>query len=160
MLFRSILFLNQLRQKIGVYFGNPETTTGGNALKFYASVRLDIRKKESIKKGDAIVGIGVRVKVVKNKVAPPFKQAEFTVMYGKGIDREDELLRLGVDNDLIEKSGAWYSIDDLRIGQGKEAAAQFLKEHPDLSTDIEKKLRAKLGIANKDKEQKAENEKL
>ncbi len=156
----AILFLNQLRQKIGVYFGNPETTTGGNALKFYASVRLDIRKKESIKKGDAIVGIGVRVKVVKNKVAPPFKQAEFTVMYGKGIDREDELLRLGVDNDLIEKSGAWYSIDDLRIGQGKEAAAQFLREHPDLSTDIEKKLRAKLGIANKDKEQKAENEKL
>jgi len=156
----AIVFLNQLRQKIGVYFGNPETTTGGNALKFYASVRLDIRKKESIKKGDAIVGIGVRVKVVKNKVAPPFKQAEFTVMYGKGIDREDELIRLGVNNDLVEKSGAWYSVDDLRIGQGKEAAAQFLREHPELSTDIEKKLREKLGIANKDKEQKAENEKL
>ncbi len=156
----AIVFLNQLRQKIGVYFGNPETTTGGNALKFYASVRLDIRKKESIKKGDAIVGIGVKVKVVKNKVAPPFKQAEFTVVYGKGIDREDEFLRLGVNNDLIEKSGAWYSVDDLRIGQGKEAAAQFLREHPDLSTDIEKKLREKLGIANKDKEQKAENEKL
>jgi len=153
----AILFLNQLRQKIGVFFGNPETTTGGNALKFYASVRLDIRKKESIKKGDRIVGIGVKVKVVKNKVAPPFRQAEFTVMYGKGIDHEDELLRLGVENNLIEKSGSWYSVDDLRIGQGKDSAGQFLKEHPELSSNIEKRLREKLGIAE-EKANKKEND--
>ncbi len=145
----AIIFLNQLRQKIGVFFGNPETTTGGNALKFYASVRLDIRKKQLLKKDDEVIGTTVRVKVAKNKVAPPFRYAEFNVMYGTGIDHNNEILTLGVDNDLIEKSGSWYSIEDMRIGQGKDAASKFLNEHPELSQKIEEQIREKLGISVK-----------
>ncbi len=155
----AIIFLNQLRQKIGVFFGNPETTTGGNALKFYASVRLDIRKRQLIKKDDTVVGTIVKVKVAKNKVAPPFRYAEFNVMYGTGIDHDYEILTLGVDNDLIEKSGSWYSIEDMRIGQGKDSASLFLKEHPELSQKIEGQLREKLGIPTKPiKQDKETNE--
>ncbi len=145
----AIIFLNQLRQKIGVFFGNPETTTGGNALKFYASVRLDIRKRQLIKKDDTVIGTTVKVKVAKNKVAPPFRYAEFNVMYGTGIDHGYEILTLGVDNDLIEKSGSWYSVEDMRIGQGKDAASLFLEEHPELSQKIEGQIREKLGIPTK-----------
>ncbi len=155
----AIIFLNQLRQKIGVFFGNPETTTGGNALKFYASVRLDIRKRQLIKKDDTVVGTIVKVKVAKNKVAPPFRYAEFNVMYGTGIDHDYEILTLGVDNDLIEKSGSWYSIEDMRIGQGKDSASLFLKEHPELSKKIEGQIREKLGIPTKPiKQDKETNE--
>ncbi len=155
----AIIFLNQLRQKIGVFFGNPETTTGGNALKFYASVRLDIRKRQLIKKDDTVVGTIVKVKVAKNKVAPPFRYAEFNVMYGTGIDHGYEILTLGVDNDLIEKSGSWYSVEDMRIGQGKDSASLFLKEHPELSKKIEGQIREKLGIPTKPiKQDKETNE--
>ncbi len=155
----AIIFLNQLRQKIGVFFGNPETTTGGNALKFYASVRLDIRKRQLIKKDDTVVGTIVKVKVAKNKVAPPFRYAEFNVMYGTGIDHDYEILTLGVDNDLIEKSGSWYSVEDMRIGQGKDSASLFLKEHPELSKKIEGQIREKLGIPTKPiKQDKETNE--
>jgi recombination protein RecA len=136
-----VIFINQIRMKIGVMFGSPETTTGGNALKFYSSVRLDIRRIGAIKKGDEVIGNQTRVKVVKNKMAPPFKQAEFEILYGKGISREGELLDLGVDNGLVEKSGAWDSYQGDRIGQGKENSRQFLKEHEDTAADIEKKLR-------------------
>src|SRR6187455_2134182 len=142
------IFINQLREKIGVMFGNPETTTGGNALKFYASVRLDIRRTGSIKKGDEVIGSETRVKVVKNKVAPPFKQAEFDILYGEGISREGEIVELGVQHKLIEKSGAWYAYKGDKIGQGKDNAREFLREHRDIAAEIESKIRAAVGVAN------------
>jgi recombination protein RecA len=139
-----VIFINQIRMKIGVMFGNPETTTGGNALKFYASVRLDIRRIGAIKKGDEILGNETRVKVVKNKMAPPFKKAEFQILYGEGISREAELIDLGVQHGFVEKSGAWYSYGSDRIGQGKDNVREFLKQNPDIAGEIEAKLRAKL----------------
>jgi len=139
-----VVFINQIRMKIGVMFGNPETTTGGNALKFYASVRLDIRRIGQIKKGDEILGNETRVKVVKNKVAPPFKQVQFDIMYGAGISREGEIIDLGVKLDLVEKSGAWYSYKSEKIGQGKDNARQFLKDNPEIAEEIETKIRAEL----------------
>ncbi|MBI2396465.1 MAG: recombinase RecA [Xanthomonadales bacterium] len=139
-----VIFINQIRMKIGVMFGNPETTTGGNALKFYASVRLDIRRIGSVKRGEEVIGSETRVKVVKNKMAPPFKQAEFEILYGEGTSREGELIEMGVANNLIEKSGAWYSYNGERIGQGKDNVRLFLKEHSDMADDIEAKLRAKM----------------
>ena len=139
-----VIFINQIRIKIGVMFGNPETTTGGNALKFYSTVRLDIRRIGAIKKGDEIVGNETRVKVVKNKVAPPFKKAEFEIMYGHGISREGEIIDLGVEEDIVEKSGSWYSYGTDRIGQGKENAREYLIEHPEVTDEIESKLREKL----------------
>ena len=139
-----VIFINQIRMKIGVMFGNPETTTGGNALKFYASVRLDIRRIGSIKKGEEVIGSETRVKVVKNKVAPPFKMAEFEILYGTGISREGEIVDLGVKQNIIEKSGAWYSFEGERIGQGKENARDFLLEHKDIAATIEKRVRAEL----------------
>ncbi|MBB1399057.1 recombinase RecA [Pseudoalteromonas sp. SG44-8] len=135
------IFINQIRMKIGVMFGNPETTTGGNALKFYASVRLDIRRIGSVKEGDEVVGNETRVKVVKNKVAPPFKQAEFIIMYGEGISKHGELIDLGVKHKLVEKAGAWYSYNGSKVGQGKSNSIKFLKENPDISNEIEGKLR-------------------
>src|SRR4051794_28473424 len=142
-----VIFINQIRMKIGVMFGNPETTTGGNALKFYASVRMDIRRIGSIKKGDEVTGSETRVKVVKNKVAPPFRQAEFDVMYGEGISREGELLEIGVLHAVLEKSGAWYIYGSDRLGQGKDNARDFLKENPQLAREIEAKIREKAGVA-------------
>ncbi len=139
-----VIFINQIRMKIGVMFGNPETTTGGNALKFYASVRLDIRRIGSIKKGDEVIGSETRVKVVKNKVAPPFKTAEFEILYGTGISREGEIVDLGVKQNIIDKAGAWYSYEGERIGQGKENARDFLIEHKDVAAAIEKRIRADL----------------
>lgn len=136
-----VIFINQIRMKIGIVFGNPETTTGGNALKFYASVRLDIRRIGSVKDGDEIVGSETRVKVVKNKVAPPFKQAEFDILYNEGISRESEIINLGVLHNFIEKSGAWFSYNGQRIGQGKENVRQFLKDNPTISHEIEAKIR-------------------
>jgi recombination protein RecA len=138
-----VIFINQIRMKIGVMFGNPETTTGGNALKFYASVRLDIRRIGAIKKGDEVVGNETRVKVVKNKIAPPFRQAEFEILYGHGISREGEIIDLGVAENLVEKSGSWYSCKGDRIGQGKENARDYLIEHPDVAAQIEAQIRAK-----------------
>ncbi|MEM5552960.1 recombinase RecA [Pseudoalteromonas sp. NEC-BIFX-2020_002] len=135
------IFINQIRMKIGVMFGNPETTTGGNALKFYASVRLDIRRIGSVKEGDEVVGNETRVKVVKNKVAPPFKQAEFIIMYGQGISKHGELIDLGVKHKLVEKAGAWYSYNGSKVGQGKSNSIKFLKENPEISDEIEGKLR-------------------
>ena len=139
-----VIFINQIRMKIGVMFGNPETTTGGNALKFYASVRLDIRRIGAIKKGDEVIGNETRVKVVKNKMAPPFKQAEFEILYGEGISRPGELIELGVKQGLIEKAGAWYSYGGERIGQGKDNVRNFLKAHPEIFAEIESKLREQL----------------
>ena len=139
-----VIFINQIRMKIGVMFGNPETTTGGNALKFYASVRLDIRRTGAIKKGDEIVGNETRVKVVKNKMAPPFRQAEFEILYGEGISREGELIDLGVKNGIVDKAGAWYSYKSDRIGQGKDNVRGFLKDNPEVAADIDQQLRAKL----------------
>jgi len=136
-----VIFINQIRMKIGVMFGNPETTTGGNALKFYASVRLDIRRTGNVKEGDEVIGSETRVKVVKNKVAPPFKQAEFDILYNEGISRESEIILLGVQLGLIDKSGAWFSYNGQRIGQGKENARQFLKEQPAMAKEIEAKIR-------------------
>ena len=141
-----VIFINQLREKIGVMFGNPETTTGGRALKFYASVRLDIRRISSIKEGEEIIGSRVKVKVVKNKVAPPFKEAEFDIIYGEGISRIGSLLDLGVEHKIVEKSGSWFSYAGDRIGQGRENAKRFLQEHPALTNEIEGKLRAALGM--------------
>jgi recombination protein RecA len=141
-----VIFINQIRQKIGVMFGNPETTTGGNALKFYASVRLDIRRIGAIKDREEVVGNTTRVKVVKNKVAPPFKQVEFDIMYGEGISKTGELLDLGVKAGVVEKSGAWFSYGDERIGQGRENAKQFLKDNPDVAYAIEDKIRASHGL--------------
>ncbi len=139
-----VIFINQIRMKIGVMFGNPETTTGGNALKFYSSVRLDIRRTGTIKKGDEAIGNETRVKVVKNKLAPPFKQAEFEILYGEGISREGEILDLGVRQGIVDKSGAWYSYQGERIGQGKENARQFLREHPETAAEIERRIREQL----------------
>jgi len=139
-----VIFINQIRMKIGVMFGSPETTTGGNALKFYSSVRLDIRRIGAIKKGDEVVGNQTRVKVVKNKMAPPFKQAEFEILYGEGISREGEIIDLGVAEGIVDKSGAWYSYNGDRIGQGKENVRQFLRENPDMAAEIEAQLRARL----------------
>ena len=139
-----VIFINQIRMKIGVMFGNPETTTGGNALKFYASVRLDIRRTGAIKKGDEVIGSETRVKVVKNKVAPPFREAHFEILYGEGISRLGEVIDLGVEHNFVEKSGSWYACNGERIGQGKENAKQYLKEHPEMALDIETKLRQKL----------------
>ncbi len=139
-----VIFINQIRMKIGVMFGNPETTTGGNALKFYSSVRLDIRRTGAIKKGDEVVGSETRVKVVKNKVSPPFKQAEFEILYGEGISRAGEIITLGVAQGLIDKSGAWYSYRGERIGQGKENVRKFLKENPEIAAEIEANIRAAL----------------
>ena len=137
-----VIFINQIRMKIGVMFGNPETTTGGNALKFYSSVRIDIRRTGALKKGDEIIGNETRVKVVKNKVAPPFKQAHFDIMYNEGISRQSELIELGVQNNIVEKTGAWYSYEGDRLGQGKENVRNYLKENPELAQEIENKIRA------------------
>jgi len=142
----TIIFINQIRMKIGVMFGNPETTTGGNALKFYASVRLDIRRTGAIKKGDEVLGSETRVKVLKNKMAPPFKQARFSIMYGEGISHAGEVLDMGVEQKLVNKSGAWYAMGTERIGQGRDNAITFLKEHPDMMGDIEVRLRDGLGL--------------
>jgi len=139
-----VIFINQIRMKIGVMFGSPETTTGGNALKFYASIRLDIRRIGALKKGDEIIGNQTRVKVVKNKMAPPFKQAEFEILYGEGISRQGEIIELGVKQNIIDKSGAWYSYNGDRIGQGKENVRQFLKDNPAMAAEIEARLRSEL----------------
>ncbi|MEW9273186.1 MULTISPECIES: recombinase RecA [Gluconobacter] len=141
-----VIFLNQIRMKIGVMFGNPETTTGGNALKFYSSIRLDIRRIGSIKDKDEVVGNQTRVKVVKNKMAPPFRQVEFDIMYGEGISKMGELLDLGVKGNIVEKSGAWFSFDSQRIGQGRENAKQFLRDHPEMASEIERRIRAEAGV--------------
>ena len=142
----TAIFINQLREKIGVFFGSPETTTGGKALKFYASIRLDVRRIETLKDGTEAVGNRTRVKVVKNKMAPPFKQAEFDILYGFGISREGSLIDMGVDQGLVKKSGAWYTYEGDQLGQGKENARTFLRDNPDLTNELEKKLKEKLGI--------------
>ncbi len=142
----TVIFINQIRMKIGVMFGNPETTSGGNALKFYASVRIDIRRIGAIKKGEEVIGSETRAKVVKNKVAPPFRQAEFDILYGEGISREGEIIELGVEHKFIEKSGAWYSYGKDRIGQGKDNTREYLREHPAMAQEIEAKVRAQLGV--------------
>jgi recombination protein RecA len=142
-----VIFINQIRMKIGVMFGNPETTTGGNALKFYASVRIDIRRIGSIKKGEEVIGSETRAKVVKNKVAPPFRSAEFDILYGSGISREGEIIELGVAHKIIDKSGAWYTYGKERIGQGKDNTRDYLKEHPEVAQEIEAKIRAALGVS-------------
>jgi len=139
-----VIFINQIRMKIGVMFGSPETTTGGNALKFYSSVRLDIRRIGAIKRGDEVIGNETRVKVVKNKMAPPFRQTVFEILYGEGISREGELIELGVEHKIINKSGAWYSYGDDRIGQGKDNVRQFLRDHPEMADEIERKVRDKI----------------
>ncbi len=143
-----VIFINQIRMKIGVMFGNPETTTGGNALKFYASVRLDIRRTGSIKKGEEVIGNETRVKVVKNKVAPPFKQADFDILYGEGISRDSEIIELGVLHKLIDKSGAWYAYKGEKIGQGKDNVREYLKEHKEIAHEIEQKIRSIVGIVD------------
>ncbi|MFL0246928.1 recombinase RecA [Candidatus Clostridium stratigraminis] len=159
------IFINQLREKVGIMFGNPETTPGGRALKFYSSVRLDIRKIDTIKQGDDVVGNRTRVKVIKNKVAPPFKQAEFDIMYGHGISREGNVLDVGVREDIIQKSGAWFSYQDTRLGQGRENAKQYLKENEDILLTVENKIREKYNLpisgtkANDLKEEKVTNNK-
>jgi recombination protein RecA len=145
-----LVFINQLREKIGVMFGSPETATGGRALKFYASIRLDIRRIASLKDADSVIGIRAKVKVVKNKVAPPFREAEFDILYGEGISKEGDLLDLGVIHRIVEKSGAWYSFDGERLGQGRENARQFLKGNPDVRAEVESRLRKGLGIAGSD----------
>ena len=145
-----LIFINQLREKIGVMFGNPETTTGGRALKFYASMRLDIRRIASLKEGDVVIGSRAKVKVVKNKVAAPFREAEFDILYGEGISKEGDLLDLGVDHKVIEKSGSWYAVDGERIGQGRETARQFLKDNADIRNEIDSRLRKGLGLPTPD----------
>ncbi|MCI5793171.1 MAG: recombinase RecA [Lachnospiraceae bacterium] len=145
-----VIFINQLREKIGVMFGNPETTTGGRALKFYASIRMDVRRTETIKQGTEAVGNHVRVKIVKNKVAPPFKEAEFDIMFGKGISREGDLIDLAVKNDIVDKSGAWFAYGGNKIGQGRENAKQFLADNPDILNEIDHKLRVKMGLIVED----------
>ncbi len=143
-----VIFINQIRMKIGVMFGNPETTTGGNALKFYASVRLDIRRTGSIKKGEEVIGNETRVKVVKNKVAPPFKQADFDILYGEGISRDSEIIELGVLHKLIDKAGAWYAYKGEKIGQGKDNVREYLKDHKEIAHEIEQKIRSIVGIVD------------
>jgi recombination protein RecA len=142
----SVIFINQMREKIGVMFGSPETTTGGNALKFYASVRLDIRRIGAIKRGEEVVGNETRVKVVKNKIAPPFREALFDILYGEGISREGEIIELGVTHRIIDKSGAWYAYNGEKIGQGKDNTREFLREHPEMAREIEAKIRAAVGV--------------
>ena len=142
-----VVFINQVRMKIGVMFGNPETTTGGNALKFYASVRLDIRRTGAVKSADAVVGNRTKVKVVKNKVAPPFKEAEFDILYGRGVSKEGELVDIGTDQGIIEKAGAWYSYGGDRIGQGRENAKTYLRDNPDIAADVEGRIREKFGLS-------------
>jgi recombination protein RecA len=141
-----VIFINQIRMKIGVMFGNPETTTGGNALKFYASVRLDIRRTGSIKRGEEVIGSETKVKVVKNKVSPPFKTAEFDILYGEGISREGEIIDMGVNAKILDKSGAWYAYNGEKIGQGKDNAREFLRENHELAVEIENKVRESVGI--------------
>lgn len=157
-----VLFINQLREKVGVMFGNPETTTGGRALKFYASVRLDVRKGETLKQGGVMVGNHTKVKVAKNKVAPPFKKAEFDIMFGEGISREGDILDLAVETKVVIKSGAWYSYNGEKIGQGRENVKKYLQEHADVCQEIEKKVRAEYSLGeekpDKDKEEKAEKQ--
>ncbi len=143
----TVIFINQLRMKIGVFFGNPETTTGGNALKFYATMRLDIRKTNTIKQGQEVIGMRTRVKVVKNKLAPPFRETEFDIIFGEGISKEGDLIDLAVDQGIMEKSGAWYAYRGERIGQGRDNSKQFLKDHPDVAEAIEKILREQFGLA-------------
>ena len=152
----SVVFINQIRQRIGVMFGNPETTTGGMALKFYSSLRLDIRRISPIKEGENVVGNRTRVRVVKNKMAPPFKHAEFDIMYGEGISREGDIIDLAVDNNIISKSGTWYSYKDERLGQGRENAKKFLKENPDIIAKLENDIKKILGISKETKEKKDE----
>jgi len=142
-----VIFINQIRMKIGVMFGSPETTTGGNALKFYASVRLDIRRTGTIKKGEEAIGNETKVKVVKNKVSPPFKTAEFDILFGEGISREGEVVDMGVQNNILEKSGAWYAYNGEKIGQGRDNAREFLRENPELAREIENKIRDAIGIS-------------
>jgi recombination protein RecA len=154
-----VIFVNQIRMKIGVFMGSPETTTGGNALKFYSSVRLDIRRIGAIKDGQDVIGNRTRVKVVKNKLAPPFKEVEFDIMYGEGISREGDLLDLAVEKEIVEKSGAWFSFDDERIGQGRENAKIFLKEHPEVSRAVEERLLERFGLLKKQKEGAASGKK-
>ncbi|AFC85219.1 recombinase RecA [Frateuria aurantia] len=153
-----VVFINQIRMKIGVMFGSPETTTGGNALKFYASVRLDIRRIGAVKKGDEVIGSETRVKVVKNKVAPPFRQTEFEILYGEGTSREGEIIELGVRENLIDKAGAWYSYKGDRIGQGKENVRQFLRDNPAIADEVDTELRARLLVSAKPKPAEAEAE--
>ena len=141
-----VVFINQIREKIGVMFGNPETTTGGRALKFYATIRMDVRRTETLKQGQDMIGNRTKVKVVKNKVAPPFKQAEFDIMYGEGISREGSIVDIGTDMDIIAKSGAWYSYNGERLGQGRENVKDFLKQHPDIAAEIEKRIRANISV--------------
>ena len=151
-----VIFINQLREKVGVMFGNPETTTGGRALKFYSSIRLDVRRIDSIKQGDEIVGNRTRVKVMKNKVAPPFKQAEFDIMYNEGISRNGNIVDVGVKENIVQKSGAWFSYGDIRLGQGRENAKNYLKENPEIALEIENKIREKLFVQEEQTEEKVE----
>ncbi|MBR5336739.1 MAG: recombinase RecA [Lachnospiraceae bacterium] len=150
-----IIFINQLREKIGVMFGNPETTTGGRALKFYASIRLDVRRIESLKQGGDVIGNRTRIKVVKNKIAPPFKEAEFDIMFGKGISKEGDILDLASDNDIIVKSGAWYAYNGEKIGQGRENAKKYLVDNPEVAEEVDRKVREKLGLIPTDAPQEA-----
>ncbi|MCF8151364.1 MAG: recombinase RecA [Burkholderiaceae bacterium] len=145
-----VIFINQIRMKIGVMFGSPETTTGGNALKFYASVRMDIRRTGSIKKGDEVIGNETKVKVVKNKVAPPFRETRFDILYGEGISRQGEIVELGVEHKIVEKSGAWYAYKGEKIGQGKDNARDYLREHPEIAVEIENRVREAVGVAGLD----------
>ncbi len=155
-----VVFINQLREKVGVMFGNPETTTGGRALKFYASIRLDIRRIETLKQGGEMIGNRVRVKVVKNKIAPPFKEAEFDIMFGKGISREGDILDLAVEQDLIQKSGAWFAYNGEKIGQGRENAKTYLSEHPDVMDELEEKIRSKYHFGEQLEEAPEEQEEV
>lgn len=148
-----VIFINQLREKIGVMFGNPETTTGGRALKFYASIRMDVRRTESLKQGGEVIGNRTRIKVVKNKIAPPFKEAEFDIMFGKGISKESDILDLAVNLGIIQKSGAWFAYNDGKIGQGRENAKNYLKENPEIAAEVEQKVRAHYGLAEESKTQ-------
>ena len=142
-----VIFINQLREKVGVMFGNPETTTGGRALKFYSSIRLDVRRIETLRQGNEMIGNRTRVKVVKNKVAPPFKEAEFDIMYGQGISKEGNILDTAVNIDVIDKSGSWFSYGDIKLGQGRDNAKQFLKENPELASEVENKVRDNFNLA-------------
>lgn len=152
-----VIFINQLREKVGIMFGNPETTTGGRALKFYSSIRLDVRRVDSIKQGDNVIGNRTRVRVVKNKLAPPFKQAEFDIMYGVGISKEGNILDTGVTAEVINKSGSWYSYGEHRLGQGRENAKEFLKDNPDIALEIENKIREKFGLVGVEEKKKEED---
>ena len=154
----TAIFINQLREKVGVFFGSPETTTGGKALKFYASVRIDIRRIETLKEAGNPVGNRTRAKIVKNKMAPPFKQAEFDILYGEGISREGGLLDMGVEHSIVRKSGAWYTYDGDQLGQGKENSRRFLKDNPDLANEIEQRIKVSLGIGAEKAEEDAEVE--